>query len=159
MISIIAAMTKNRVIGRNNRLPWHLSDDLKNFKKLTVGNTVIMGRKTFESIGKPLPDRNNIVISSSMPPAENIIVAKTIEEALQKAESFNREIFIIGGASVYVQSLPFADRLYLSFIKKDYDGDAYFPEFNMKEWKIENKKDFPDFELVIFARNGKPEKV
>ncbi|MCX6708894.1 MAG: dihydrofolate reductase [Candidatus Woesearchaeota archaeon] len=145
--------------GRDNRLPWHLSDDLKNFKKLTVGNTVIMGRKTFESIGRPLPERNNIVISSSMPPAENITVAKTIEEALQKAESFSKEIFIIGGASVYAQSLPFADRLYLSFIKKDYDGDVYFPEFDMAEWKIENKTDYPDFELVIFARNGTSEKV
>jgi len=159
MISIIAAMTKSRVIGKNNQLPWHLSDDLKNFKKLTVGNTVIMGRKTFESIGKPLPDRNNIVISSSMPLAENITVAKTVEEALQKAESFSKEIFIIGGASVYAQSLPFADRLYLSFIKKDYDGDAYFPEFDMSEWKAESRTAFPDFELVIFARNGKPEKV
>ena len=159
MIGIIAAMTKSRVIGKNNQLPWHLSDDLKNFKKLTVGNTVIMGRKTFESIGRPLPDRNNIVISSSMPPAENIIVAKTVEEALQKAESFSKEIFIIGGASVYAQSLPFADRLYLSFIKKDYDGDVYFPEFDRADWKIENKTDFPDFELVIFARNGKPEKA
>jgi dihydrofolate reductase len=152
-------MTKSRVIGKNNQLPWHLSDDLKNFKKLTVGNTVIMGRKTFESIGKPLPDRNNIVISSSMPQTQNVIVAKTIEEAIQKAESFKKEICIIGGASVYAQSLPFADRLYLSFIKKDYDGDVYFPEFDRADWKIENKTDFPDFELVIFARNGKPEKV
>jgi len=159
MISIIAAMTKSRVIGKNNQLPWHLSDDLKNFKKFTVGSTVIMGRKTFESIGKPLPERNNIVISSSMPQTQNIIVAKTIEEALHKANSFGKEVFIIGGASVYAQSLPFADRLYLSFIKKDYDGDVFFPEFDMTKWKIENKTDFPDFELVIFARNGKPEKV
>lgn len=159
MINLVAAMTKSRVIGKNNQLPWHLSDDLKNFKKLTSGNTVIMGRKTFESLGKALPNRNNIVISSSMPPIENITVAKTVEEALQKAESFNREVFIIGGASVYAQALPFADRLCLSFVKKDYDGDAYFPEFDMAEWKTENRKDYPDFELVVFTRNGAPEKV
>ncbi|VVB81514.1 Dihydrofolate reductase HdrA [uncultured archaeon] len=158
-MNIIAAMTKSRVIGKNNQLPWHLSDDLKNFKKLTAGNTVIMGRKTFESIGKPWPDRNNIVISSSMSPTENIIVAKTVEEAVQKANSFKKEVFIIGGASVYFQALPFADKLYLSFVKDDYNGDAYFPELNQNEWKVEKKTDYPDFELIIFTRNGTPEKV
>lgn len=160
MITIIAAMTKNRVIGRNNRLPWNLPDDLKNFKKFTSGHTVVMGHNTYLSIGKPLPDRNNVVISTSLPPAPGLVPSKNFEEALKKAVSFNKEVFLIGGASVYSQGLPFADRMFLSFVKKDYDGDVFFPEFDKSEWNIGEKTDFPNFELVVFTRkNGAPKKV
>src|SRR5574342_17806 len=146
MINIIAAMAKNRVIGKNNKLPWHIADDLKNFKKLTSGSVVIMGRKTFESIGKPLPNRVNIVISSSMPETEGVIVCHDIPAALEKARSYNKEIFIIGGATIYQQTIPWADRMYLSYVKGDYDGDAFFPQYDESQWRVERREDFPDFE-------------
>lgn len=152
MINIIAAMSKNRVIGKDNKLPWHIHDDMKNFKKLTSGNVVIMGRKTFESIGKPLPNRVNIVISSSMPETEGIIVCHDIPSALEKARSYNKEIFIIGGATIYQQTIPWADRLYLSYVKGDYDGDAFFPQYDESLWRVEKREDFPDFELVTYVK-------
>lgn len=152
MINIIAAMGKNRVIGKDNKLPWHISDDLKNFKKLTSGNVVVMGRKTFESIGKPLPNRVNIVISSSMPETEGIIVCHDIPSALEKARSYNKEIFIIGGATIYQQTIPWADRMYLSYVKGDYDGDAFFPEYDESKWKIDHKEQFTDFEMTVYVK-------
>jgi dihydrofolate reductase len=152
MISIIAAMGKNRVIGKNNKLPWHIADDLKNFKKLTSGNVVVMGRKTFESIGKPLPNRVNIVISSSMPETEGIIVCQDVPSALEKARSYKKEIFIIGGAAIYQQTIPWADRMYLSYVKGDYDGDAFFPQYGESQWRVEKREGFPDFELVTYVK-------
>ncbi len=152
MINIIAAMAKNRVIGCDNKLPWHIADDLKNFKKLTSGNVVIMGRKTFESIGRPLPNRVNIVISTSMASTEGIIICKTLEEALQKAKSYGKEIFIIGGATVYQQTIPLADKMYLSYVKGEYQGDALFPEFDESKWKIDHKEQFPDFEMIVYVK-------
>lgn len=152
MISIIVAMTKKRVIGKNHKLPWHIGDDLKNFKKLTKGSVVIMGRKTFESIGKPLPERINIVLSSSLKCVEGIIVCKTISEALQTAQSFNSEVFIIGGGSVYAEAVPLAEKLYVSYIKGDYDGDTFFPEFDEQQWSVQERIDYPEFELVVYAR-------
>jgi len=152
MINIIAAMAKNRVIGCDNKLPWHISDDLKNFKKLTSGNVVIMGRKTFESIGKPLPNRVNIVVSSSMPEKEGIIVCKSVNDAIQKAKTYDKEIFIIGGATVYEQTIPWADRMYLSYVKGNYEGDALFPKFDESKWKVVEKTDFPEFELIVYVK-------
>ena len=152
MIAIIAAMTTKRVIGKNGKLPWKIPEEMQNFKRLTTGNTVIMGRKTFESIGRPLPNRNNLVVSSTLLPQEGIIVHKTIIESLQKAKLFQKGIFIIGGATIYQEMLPFADKMYLSYIKKDYDGDAYFPEFNEDNWTIEKRENHDEFELVIYTR-------
>ena len=152
MINIIVAMDKNRVIGKNNQLPWHISDELKNFKKFTTGNTILMGRKTFESIGRPLPNRNNVVISTSLQPTEGIDVCKNIEEGITKAKSYEKDIFIIGGAQIYKQMLPLVEKMYISYIKKEYDGDVFFPEFDENEWQIESRQDFPEFELVIYVR-------
>jgi len=152
MINIIVAMDKNRVIGKNNQLPWHISDELKNFKKFTTGNTILMGRKTFESIGRPLPNRNNVVISTSLQPTEGIDVCKNIEEGITKAKSYGKDIFIIGGAQIYKQMLPLVEKMYISYIKKEYDGDVFFPEFDENEWQIESRQDFPEFELVIYVR-------
>lgn len=152
MITIIAAMGKNRVIGRNNQLPWNLPDDLKNFKNFTSGNTIVMGHKTYLSIGKPLPNRNNVVISSLLPLTPGLDICPSFEEGIQKALSYGKEVFISGGASIYAQALPIADKMYLSFVKKHYDGDVFFPEFNMDDWKIVKKTDFPEFELVEFVR-------
>jgi dihydrofolate reductase len=152
MINIIVAMDKNRVIGKDNKLPWHISDDLKNFKKLTTGNTVIMGRRTFESIGKPLPNRYNIVISTSLSPTNGVDICKSFDEAIMKAKSYGKDIFIIGGATVYEQGIQYADKMYISYVKKEYEGDAFFPEFDEKEWHAESKQEFPEFELVTYVR-------
>ncbi len=152
MISIIVAMDKNHVIGKNNKIPWHISEEVKNFKKLTSGNTVIMGRKTFESIGRPLPDRNNIVISSSLSQIPNVDVCKTFEESIIKAKSYGKDIFIIGGGTVYEQAIPLAGKMYISYVKGEYEGDVYFPEFDEKEWHVEKKEGHAEFELLVYVR-------
>jgi dihydrofolate reductase len=149
---IIAALTRKRVIGKDNKLLWTLPDDMKNFRNFTTGNTVVMGRKTFESIGKPLQNRHNIVITSSTASIPGVVCCKSLEEAIAKAKEYGKEIFIIGGASVYAQALPIADKMYLSFVKKDYEGDAYFPEFDENDWVVEKREDFPDFEFVAYSR-------
>ena len=152
MITIIAALTKNHIIGNENRLIWNIPDDMKNFKKITSGNVVIMGRKTYDSIGKPLPNRHNIVISRSQKNIPGVDVCNTLADAIEKGKSYGKEIFIIGGASVYEQALPLADKMMLSWIKKEYEGDAFFPDFDEREWKIENGKTFDGFELVMYQR-------
>lgn len=136
-------MGKNRVIGKNNKLPWKLPADLKRFRNLTMGKPVIMGQRTFESIGKPLTGRTNIILSldKSFNP-KGCIVVHSIEEAL-KAAAFAKEVMIIGGASIYQQFLPLADRMYLTLIDKSFEGDTFFPEFDWQEWegkeRIENQ--------------------
>ena len=151
-IIIIAALSENRAIGKDNKLLWHIPEDLQNFKKLTAGSTVLMGRKTFESLKRPLPNRNNIVISSSMPQTEGVEVCKTLEEGIEAARKHNKDIFIIGGANIYGQTLGIADKMFLSYVKGDYEADAFFPEFSMDEWEIEKKQSFRDFELVVYRR-------
>ena len=154
MITIIAALTKDNVIGKDNKLLWHLPDDLKNFKRLTTGNIIIMGRKTFESISRPLPNRHNIVISRSMQKQCNIDVHSTIESALASAKQFNKEIFIIGGAEIYKQTLKYADKMILSHVKMNIDGDAFFPEFSTDEWNIENKEQHEQFDVITYRRKN-----
>ena len=151
-MNIIAAMTKDRVIGKENKLIWNIPVDLKNFRNITSGNTVIMGRKTFESIGNPLPNRHNIVVSSSMQHVDGIDVCKDIKEALAKAKEYGKEIFIIGGSSIYRQTVPFADKMYISWVKKYYHGDAYFPDFDIVEWEVIEEKNFPEFDFVVYKR-------
>ena len=148
-------MTKNRVIGKDNSLPWHIPEDLKNFKRLTEGNTVVMGRKTWQSIPekfRPLPNRNNIVISRNISAIKGAEVCSSLEKALEKAQSYGQEIFIIGGSSIYEQFLPLADKMYISYLKKEYSGDTYFPNFNKEDWEIAEKKDFTEFEFVVYKR-------
>jgi dihydrofolate reductase len=134
-ISLIAAIGTNREIGYKNQLLWHLSADLKRFKAITMGHTVIMGQKTFDSIGKkPLSGRKNIVISDQEDYfAEGVIMASSIDEALTLAKD-DGEVFIIGGASIYKQFLPVADKLYLTDIHKSYRADAFFPDFDLADW-------------------------
>lgn len=135
-LSMLAAMANNRVIGRNNALPWRLSADLKHFKALTMGQIIIMGRKTYESIGRPLPGRINIIISRQ--PGFSIpgtIVASSIERALMICASYqDKEIFIIGGAELYQQTLAHCQRLYLTEVQRDFEGDVFFPEFDRNDW-------------------------
>jgi len=135
IISLIAAVGRKNVIGKDNALPWKLSADLKRFRKITSGKPVIMGRKTFESIGKPLPNRKNIIITRDINyKAEGCIVVHTVEEALNAAKG-SIEVMIIGGQQIFQEFLPKANMMYLTFIDDDFEGDAYFPEFDMKEWK------------------------
>ena len=126
-ISLIAALARNRVIGRGNQLPWHLPEDLKRFKALTMGHPVLMGRKTFESIGRELPGRLNLVISRA---------GLSLDDALKKArESGTDEAFVIGGAQVYELALPKADRLLLTLIDRDVEGDTFFPAWDPAAWR------------------------
>jgi len=133
-LTIIAALSRNRVIGRDNRLPWHISDDLKRFKALTLGHTVIMGRRTYESIGRPLPGRDNIVVTRSQNfSAPGCRVADSLEAALA-AVSADGDVFVIGGAQIYALALPLADRLQLTEVDVELEGDAYFPDFDRSPW-------------------------
>jgi len=135
IISFVAAMGKNRVIGKDNSLPWSLPADMKHFKDLTIGKPLIMGRKTFESIGKPLPKRVNIIITRDQDyKAEGCIVVNSIDAALLAAEG-NEEVMIIGGAQIYKEFLPKANKIYLTIIETEFEGDAYFPEYDIEEWK------------------------
>ncbi len=144
-------MKKNRVIGKGNALPWHLPADMKHFRELTMGKPVIMGRKTFESIGKPLEGRKNILITSdSNYRAEGCLVVHSLEEALKTAEG-GEEVMIIGGGKIYEEFLPKADRIYLTEIHQDFEGDTYFPEFNQNEWQETSREDFKPDEKNPFA--------
>ena len=134
-ISVIVAMSTNRVIGLNNALPWRLSADLKRFKQLTMGHCVLMGRKTYESIGRPLPGRTIIVLTHQedfAPPS--VLVAHSLDQAL--AMAIGDELFIAGGEQIYQQTLPLADRLYLTLIDGEFAGDAYFPAYDESNWQL-----------------------
>lgn len=161
IISIIAAVADNMVIGSNNSLPWNLPADLEYFKKNTLGKPVIMGAKTFESIGKVLPNRKNIILSFDKDyRVEGCIAVTSIESALKEVKE-NEEVMIAGGASIYKQFLPLADRLYLTFIHHDFEGDTYFPKFDVNKWKevkrIDNEADkenpYP-YSFVILEKYG-----
>ncbi len=127
-LTAIVAMSKNRVIGRAGTLPWHYSEDLKFFKRTTLGHPILMGRATFDSIGKPLPGRQNIVLSRTMAPREGVTVIRDVSE-LAAACPEVAEVFVIGGARVFEELLPRCDGFYLTFIDKDYDGDVLLPPF------------------------------
>ena len=134
-LSIIVAMDDNQLIGKDNALPWHLPADLGYFKKTTTGKTVLMGRKTYESIGRPLPNRRNVVVSRNTDfEAEGCEVVGSIEAALELAKD-DDEVMVMGGASFYEQMLPSADRLYITQIEGEYEGDAHFPKFDRSEFK------------------------
>jgi len=162
MISIISAIAENRVIGSKNGLPWHLPADFKYFKEKTAGKVLIMGLNTFKSIGeKPLPGRKHVILCDNLDykvpeDSKDCFLVKSINEAVEiakrlafdsatglaQAENFEPEIFVCGGAFVYKQFLPIADRLYLTYIDQEFDGDVYFPEFNIADWKEISRQDF-----------------
>ncbi len=124
----IVAMSSNRVIGRNGMLPWHFPEDLKFFKRITLGHPILMGRTTFESIGRPLPGRQNIVLSRTLAPREGVTVIRTLEELPQACPEADT-VFVIGGAQVYAELLPKCDGLYLTWIEQPYEGDTFLPAF------------------------------
>lgn len=140
IISMIAAMAKNNVIGIKNGLPWDLPADMKHFRETTSGKTVIMGARTFESIGRALPKRRNIVVTLDKNQiAEGAEIAFSLDEAIESCKN-EEEVMIIGGASIYRQFLPKAQRVYLTVIDGEFEGDAFFPEMNMNKWKIVNEE-------------------
>ena len=135
-VSLIVAMERNGVIGRDGDLPWHLSADLKRFKQLTMGHHIIMGRKTFESIGRLLPGRTTVIVTRQLDFAvEGAIVTHSLQDAVA-AVGNDEEAFIIGGAEIYQQSLPLVDRIYLTEVEADVAGDARFPEFDRAAWAV-----------------------
>jgi dihydrofolate reductase len=142
VIKILVACDENRVIGKDNQLIWHLPADLKRFKSLSTGHVILMGRKTYESIGKPLPNRTTIVITRQVDfQAEGTITAHSVEEAILKAKSLTREdIFIVGGAEIYSLSLALADQLLVTQLHDIFEGDAFFPEISADTWEIVDRE-------------------
>ncbi|MDF2606448.1 MAG: Dihydrofolate reductase [Bacillales bacterium] len=137
MISIIVAMDENGLIGKNNELPWYLPNDLKYFKRITTGNTILMGRKTFESIGKPLPNRKNVILTRNKKySSDNITVINTVEE-IDKLEN-NGDLYIIGGAEIFEALIDITDKLYITKIYSTFDGDVFFPEIEWDKWEIDS---------------------
>ena len=136
-LSLIWAMTRNRVIGRDNSLPWQLPDEMRHFMRTTVGKPVIMGRKQFEAMGKPLPKRTNIVLTRNAAfSADGIVVVHTLDAAIDRArQTGGDEAMVIGGAEIYALALPRADRLYFTLIDTELDGDAWFPQFDESQWR------------------------
>ncbi len=146
LVSIIAAMARGRVIGKENKMPWHLPADLAHFKKVTLGKPIVMGRKTFESVGRPLPGRRNVVISRQKNLViENVECVDSLENAIALLKE-EAEIMIIGGANVYTQALQLADQLYLTYIDLNCEGDAFFPDFDENNYVILNREAHPSDE-------------
>src|SRR3978361_2150570 len=144
ILSIIVAIGENNAIGRNNQLLWHMPADLKHFRLITSGHTIIMGRKTFDSVGKPLPNRRNIVVTRQDIKIEGCEVVKSIDDAIALCKGED-EVFIGGGAEIYRQSMDKTDRVYLTVIHKIFDADTYFPEINFAEWVETAHEDYePD---------------
>lgn len=143
-VSIIVAIGENHAIGKNNQLLWHMPNDLKHFKDITSGRTIIMGRKTFDSVGKPLPRRRNIVVTRQDITIPGCEVVKSIEDGLALCKNED-EVFIGGGAEIYKLAMHLTDRIYLTIIHKSFDADTFFPEIDKTEWKEVKREDFePD---------------
>ncbi|WP_316785334.1 dihydrofolate reductase [Pedobacter frigiditerrae] len=133
-LSIVVAISENKAIGKDNQLLWHLPADLKHFKEITSGHTIIMGRKTYDSIGRPLPNRRNIVITRKADlQIENVEVVNSLEEAISLCKN-EEEVFIIGGAEIYKNSISLSNRIYLTTVHKEYEADVFFPKINADEW-------------------------
>ena len=144
-ITIVAAIASNNVIGQKNSLPWDIPEDLKRFKQLTSGHTILMGRKTFDSIGRPLPNRTNIVMTRDTNyQKKGIEIVFDEREALNLIKDLNQEVFIIGGSKIYELFEPWATSLIITRVLKDYEGDAFFPDINWNNWQIKSKEEFLD---------------
>jgi len=151
-ISLIVAMASNRVIGLNNKMPWHLPADLKKFKKITMGSPILMGRKTYESIGRPLPGRITIIISRNLEYRQDgCLVFNDLNTALKKGCESTEEVFVIGGSDVYEAILPLADSIYLTIINKAFEGDAFFPDIDLTDWLEVSREDITDDPDVDFS--------
>lgn len=167
-ISIIVAMTQNRVIGAKNSLPWYLPEDLKKFRELTTGHPMLMGRKTFESLPRVLPGRDHYVITRNADykktnamaqNSDRVFVAQTpaeaismVNECLSQTPGSSEEIFVIGGGEIFTQMLSLADRLYITYVKEDIEGDTFFPAIDSSQWKEVERQEFERFDFVVYDR-------
>ncbi len=161
MLSIIVAIAKNNVIGKDNKLIWHIPEDLKRFKELTTGKTIIMGRRTFESLGRVLPNRNHVVLTKREEAKidnEQIEVAYGIEDIKKYIEDDN-ENFVIGGASIYRMLMPYSNKMYVTQINQEFEGDTFFPEIKEEEWKavertkgLTDEKNPYDYEYITYTK-------
>ncbi|MDF1518378.1 MAG: dihydrofolate reductase [Lutibacter sp.] len=161
MVTIIAAIADNNALGKDNQLIWHLPADLKRFKKTTLNHAVIMGRKTYESLGKPLPNRTNIVITRDKNyKTEGCVVVNSLKEAIKAVAEVDKNPFILGGAEIYKQAMPFTDRLDITFVHHKFEADVFFPEIDKTVWKETSREDIKadennkyDYSFVTFERN------
>ena len=140
IVSDVVAISENHVIGKDNKLLWYLPNDLKHFKVITTDHTIIMGRKTYDSVGKPLPKRRNIIVTRQDITIEGCEVVNSIEAALALCAN-EEEVFIVGGAEIYKLAMPLTNRIYLTIVHKQFDGDSFFPEINKQEWKEVSRED------------------
>lgn len=162
MVNIIVAVADNWAIGKDNQLLWHISEDLKFFKRTTLGCPVVMGRRTFESIGRPLPKRTNIVVSIGFDAPEGVLVASSLEQALELAGggSCESDVFVIGGGQIYAQSMDLAQKLYITHVHTVIeDADAFFPAIDPQVWQVESRSELYndeesgyDYEFVVYSR-------
>jgi len=160
---IVGAMAANHVIGSGDGMPWDVPEEYEHFLRLIEGHTIIIGRLSYEIFRKGLTSAHNVVVSRSggdgvdgidgIDP-RGVVVVPSIEDALRVARSFGETFFSAGGASIYAQTIPLADTMYLSYIKGQYTGDSYFPEFSEQEWAVEKREDHPRFEFVVYRRKG-----
>jgi dihydrofolate reductase len=160
MISLLVAHDPDRVIGKDNELPWHIPEDLAYFKKMSMGKAMVMGRKTFDSIGRPLPGRLNIIVTRNRAyTAEGAIVVHDLQEAIAKAQEFSDEVMIIGGAEIFQTTMEIANRLYITYIQKKFEGDTFFPSYG-SEWKLTSSsedhitEDGIPYTFLVYERNS-----
>ena len=146
----IAAMSLNRVIGAANKIPWHLPEDFKWFKKMTAGHVIVMGRKTFESIGKPLPNRTTVVLTHRPEPISSVFTISELAQLDSLPDIRGREIFICGGAQIYQQALPLCSDLYLTVVKRHVEGDTFFPPFENGFDLVSEIQDLPEFKILHY---------
>jgi dihydrofolate reductase len=149
---IVGAMATNRVIGRGDGMPWNVPEEYEHFLRLIDGGTLIIGRRSYDIFAPSLTSAHNVVVSRSAGDLPGAVVAPSVGEAMRVAASYGDAFFSAGGASIYAQTLPLADAMYLSYIKGQFDGDAYFPAFDEREWSIERREDHPRFEFVVYRR-------
>jgi dihydrofolate reductase len=153
-VTVVAAVARNGVIGRDGDLPWHLPEDLRRFKQLTMGHVLVMGRKTFESIGRPLPGRTTIVVTrqAGWPAPQDVLVAGDLEAALQQAAALDDDVFVVGGAEVYRQALGEADVLELTEVDAEPEGDVHFPQVDWSQWRETSRIVGEGFDFVTYQR-------
>jgi len=152
-VVLVAAVADNGVIGAENGIPWHLPEDMAHFRRVTEGNVVVMGRLTFESIGRPLPRRTNIVVTRSADwSADGVLTAGSLDDALERARSHEGEVMVIGGAQVYALALPLADRMVLTEVHQSPVGDAHYPPFSRDEWRETRREAHDGYDFVWWER-------
>lgn len=158
-IHILVAMTRERIIGNKGRIPWSIPKDMQLFRQLTVGKTVLMGRETYQSIGQPLPERHNIVISGRLPQTKGINVCNNFAAGIALAQTFKQDIFCIGGAKIYREALNIAQSLHISWVEEDVAGDCVFPEYDLNAWTETERRPFSGFVHCTYIRKNKKNPV